>query len=239
MVTRALSRRNGIAVLALAGILATVGIGYAAIPGGDGTIKGCYALNEVSAEQKGGGTPHAKGETRIVDSAENCRAYEKAISWNQQGPKGDQGPTGATGAKGDQGAAGAACLPTNPACVGPKGDKGDTGAAGAACLPTNPACVGPKGDTGPAGTSGLSGYEIVSKVQQVDSPDVVTALCPQGKFVLGGGAETSGTEFYLDLTAPYSIVGWQASVQFDEGQDDGHFFPLPNLTVWAICAKLG
>ncbi len=38
-----INRKTGVLALATAGILATVGVGWAAIPGDDGQIKGCYA----------------------------------------------------------------------------------------------------------------------------------------------------------------------------------------------------
>jgi hypothetical protein len=83
------------------------------------------------------------GTLRIVDSAAECNVkFEKAISWNVQGPKGDTGAAGAAGAAGAKGATGAA------GAAGPAGAKGDTGAAGAA---------GGKGDAGPAGDKGDPG----------------------------------------------------------------------------------
>jgi hypothetical protein len=75
-------------VLALVAALA--GGAYAAIPGADGQIKGCYALTDGLLL----GIPHAKGDTRIVDETESCRAYEKTLKWNQKGPTGPQGPAG-------------------------------------------------------------------------------------------------------------------------------------------------
>jgi hypothetical protein len=41
-----------------------------------------------------------------------------------------RGAAGARGATGPEGAPGASCLPTNPACIGPKGDTGQQGPAG-------------------------------------------------------------------------------------------------------------
>lgn len=78
-----LTRKSSITTLALAGTLAAVGVGYAAIPGSDGVIKGCYATTNGLLL----GIPHSKGDTRIVDSAEACRSYETPLSWSQQGPR--------------------------------------------------------------------------------------------------------------------------------------------------------
>jgi hypothetical protein len=130
-----LTSKTAIVAFTLLGVLAAVGVGYAAIPGGDGTIKGCYATSKGLLL----GIPHSKGDTRIVDSGEACRSYEKTIAWNQQGPKGDQGDRGAQGATGAQGPQGA---------QGPKGDTGLTGPAGP---------QGPTGSQGPAGPQGPTG----------------------------------------------------------------------------------
>lgn len=124
------------------GILATVGVTYAAIPGADGTIQGCYATSSGVL-----GIP-SKGDLRVVDSSTDCRANEQAISWNQRGPQGDRGPAGPGGDAGPAGPAGATgpAGPVGPA--GPKGDAGNTGPAGPA---------GPTGATGPAGPQGPAG----------------------------------------------------------------------------------
>ena len=85
-----------VVVLALAvlGVLAAVGIGYAAIPSSDGVIHGC--LNTSS---------NPSGALRVIDTdaGAKCAKNEKALNFNQQGPKGDPG---APGPKGDQGAPG-------------------------------------------------------------------------------------------------------------------------------------
>lgn len=140
-----LTRKSSITTLALAGTLAAVGVGYAAIPGNDGVIKGCYATTNGLLL----GIPHSKGDTRIVDSAEACRSYETPLSWSQQGPKGDPGPQGPQGEKGDTGA------------TGPKGDTGATGATGP---------QGPKGDTGPAGAAGASDVYIARGASSLNVP---------------------------------------------------------------------
>lgn len=101
------------------------GVALAAIPGGDGTINGCYLK--------------VTGTLRVIDPAKGQHCVgnlETAISWNQHGAPGLPGP------KGDAGPA------------GPKGDTGATGATGDAGPqgPTGP--TGPQGPAGPAGPSG-------------------------------------------------------------------------------------
>lgn len=63
-------------LLALTGLGAS--IAYAAIPSADGTIHACYA--------KTGNATTYKGEVRIVDAGEACKANEAAISWNRNQP---------------------------------------------------------------------------------------------------------------------------------------------------------
>jgi hypothetical protein len=112
-----LSRKAIIPSLALLGTLTAVGVGYAAIPGGDGVIHGCYQKPGLLANE---------GALRVVDTekGQECRSNELPVEWNQKGAKGDIGPqgpkgdTGPPGPKGDQGV------------QGEQGPKGDTGAQG-------------------------------------------------------------------------------------------------------------
>jgi Collagen triple helix repeat (20 copies) len=112
----------GVAVCAACALAG--GVALAAIPGGDGTIIGCYLKTT--------------GTLRVIDPAEGQHcvgSLETAISWNQHGapglpgPKGDAGPAGP---KGDTGATGA----TGDA--GPQGSAGPAGATGPA-VPAVPA----------------------------------------------------------------------------------------------------
>ena len=88
-----LTRRSSVTVLALTGALAAVGVGYAAIPGGGGVIHGCYA--------------DLTGQLRVIDAeaGAKCAKRETALSFNQQGPKGDTGPRGLQGEPGQDGVA--------------------------------------------------------------------------------------------------------------------------------------
>ena len=103
---------------------------------------------------------------------------------------------------------GAPCLPTNPACVGPKGDKGDTGDRGA------PGANGTNGAAGAPG--GLLGYVIVYGTDvaiQAGGFAEGTALCPAGKRAVGGGFLLYGSgsnDFRLGDSGPNSSgTGWQ------------------------------
>ena len=136
-----LTRRGSIAVMALLGVLAAVGVGYAAIPSADGVIHSCY---------NAGSNP--SGQLRVIDQevGAKCSKNEKALAFNQKGPKGDIGPQGLRGEKGETGATGA----TGP--QGEQGPKGDTGQAG------------PKGDQGVPGPAGTSDAYRSSNGVQTD-----------------------------------------------------------------------
>lgn len=206
-------RHHVVAYLAL--FFALGGTAIAAIPGGDNVIDGCYAKNT--------------GLLRVVDSEasppEACRASETALSWNQQGPKGDTGeigPQGATGETGEQGPRGE---------TGPQGPQGETG---------------PAGPAGPAGE--LSGYEIVQKF--VSGPLTSgysnasgIAQCPAGKKAIGGGfslgavqSNSDDPDFEVHASSPaHAGDGWFASASTLPGegvvQTEGY--------VYAICVTYG
>jgi hypothetical protein len=69
---------------------------------------------------------NASGVLRVIAPGAACRPDETAITWNQQGPKGDVGPQGPAGPQGQQGPQGPQGAP------GPKGDTGPQGPAGPA-----------------------------------------------------------------------------------------------------------
>ncbi len=121
------ARATGIGVVGLGVVALAAGVAWATIPGGDGTIQGCYGK--------------VGGVLRVIDPAkgEKCLGVEVPVSWDQKGLKGDAGPAGALGQAGPK---------------GDKGDRGDPGAAGPAGLPGQ---AGAKGDPGPQGPPGSGG----------------------------------------------------------------------------------
>jgi hypothetical protein len=97
-----------------------------------------------------------------------------------------------TGAKGDPGA---------------KGDKGDRGDKGE---------KGDKGDKGDPGPASVPGYEQVFGSTLTIGPgagQVVSATCPSGKKVLGGGAVANSTGAVLYGSFPASDTAWHAAVR--------------------------
>jgi hypothetical protein len=82
------------AAIALLVVLGTAAIGWASIPDSAGGIHGCRHRQT--------------GALRVIDSdaRQRCSRHERALNWNQTGPRGAQGPTGPQGPPGPQGPAG-------------------------------------------------------------------------------------------------------------------------------------
>jgi hypothetical protein len=82
--------RASLAAAGLVAVLAAAAVAYGAIPGADGVIHACYDKQS--------------GQTRIYDAEDGrpkgCGKTEAAISWNQEGPKGDTGDAGPPGPPG-------------------------------------------------------------------------------------------------------------------------------------------
>jgi hypothetical protein len=94
-----ISYANVAATLAL--VCSTVGIAFAAIPGRNGTIKGCYATRS--------------GALRVISDRKRCHRGERTLSWNQRGPTGRTGAVGRTGPQGLAGQNGATKVVTRSA----------------------------------------------------------------------------------------------------------------------------
>ena len=112
------------------------------------------------------------GRLRVVDN-KGCDHDERKIVWDNRGrngARGERGPAGADGARGP---------------IGPSGPEGPPG---------------PQGDRGPAG---ISGFEVVTARTPTngfnsESPKQVTAECPNGKRVIGTGANLEASNGELD-----------------------------------------
>ena len=192
-------------------ICTAAGVAYATIPGSDNVISGCYSKQS--------------GDLRVIDTqaGKTCLSSELPISWNQRGPA---GPPGLKGDKGDVGPPGPQGLPGEKGDPGPQGPAGEKGEPGGA------------GPVGPAGPAGVSGYERVGN--SVNVPQLatryVTAECPAGKRVLGGGFDAdNGTGGSLNpfVNRPSSgIEGWTAAAF------NGDLIFELRLSVYAICANV-
>jgi len=124
------SRPSAATVIGTVALVAALGGGaYAAIPGEDGEIDGCY--------------DNRQGQLRVIDPSTGaaCNKNETAISWNQKGPKGDTGPQGDAGPQGETGPPG----PAGPQGeTGPKGDPGTPGTSQARVFTREPFDLGPQ-----------------------------------------------------------------------------------------------
>ena len=103
---------------------------------------------------------------------------------------------------------------------GPKGDKGD------------------RGDPGPQGPAGLTGLERVtaSSCCNSNSSQAVTASCPAGKKVVGGGgfATTAPATVVLFRSEPLAdLSGWQAA-----GKETVSTTGTWGVGAFAVCANV-
>jgi type VI secretion system secreted protein Hcp len=87
-----ISRTLKIALPLAAALGAGTAVAIAAIPGADGTIRGCYPTAD----------PNARA-LRIIEETQTCATTEQLLTWNQSGPTGPQGPPGDPGPPGDSG----------------------------------------------------------------------------------------------------------------------------------------
>ncbi len=144
--------------------------------------------------------------------ASRCARGDAKLTWNEVGPTGPQGATGAKGATGDTGATGAT------------GANGATGATGARGVQGN---TGVQGAIGPQGPPGVSNYSVESQTTIVSSSasvGSVTATCPAGDRVLGGGGGVpTPTAMVVFSSAPASgpTVGWTVEAGTTTGDSVG------------------
>jgi hypothetical protein len=106
---------------------------------------------------------------------------------------------------------------------GPKGDKGDPGTPGAKGAP------GPQGPIGPQGAPGVSGYEVVNVIRVLlgnQANQTMSAACPNGKRVLGGGVILFDRRQQLMASYPQSPNAWIAQVTTTSGAPIGVHTPV-------------
>ncbi len=118
----------------------------------------------------------------------------------------------------------------------PVGQRGPQGARG---LPGTAGAQGPAGPAGPSGAQGppgVSGLEQVSKstASNSDNAKFITAQCPTGKKVVGGGVRVSGPgeqSVAVTRSDPSDSRTWEAEAH-------EHFSTTSDwsLTAYALCA---
>ena len=168
---------------------AAAGIAYATIPDGNNVYSACMLKNV--------------GTVRLIDPSlpsgsllSHCTGFEKEVTWNGQGVKGDTGATGPQGPQGLQGQQG----PQGP--QGPQGVKGDTGATGPAGAGLAKVIRG--GTYG--GVSGLGVYAGTGFTITTNSPGNYTITFPPGTW-----------SCYPIATFQSFFGGPQADIQFASG----------------------
>lgn len=179
-----------------------------------------------------------------------------------RGPTGPKGPTGDTGAQGIQGQTGATGAKGalgdtgDTGSIGPKGATGDAGPQGATGQQGPTGSTGAQGATGdqgatgsqgPAGTSGISNYSVqvatgtLSTTVGQSAVETLTATCPNGTQVFGGGASSVSQEAYLRDSQPGYSGGqtsndWTATWLVKARNAQGDTF---SLDVVAYCGNIG
>ncbi|MBA3747272.1 MAG: type VI secretion system tube protein Hcp [Solirubrobacterales bacterium] len=191
---RAHSRTAKIALPTVAALGAGGAFAAAAIPGGDGTVTGCYT--------SAGG---AQGNLRVIDEGETCGKNETQIKWNQKGVPGERGPEGPIGPQGSDGPPGPAGANGTEAILiggealnsgradafveidGIKGESNDSKLADAIDIKsfsfgvTNTAAVGSGGGGIGAGRASFSSFKF-NKLYDASSPPLFAATA-SGKHI--------------------------------------------------------
>jgi hypothetical protein len=169
-------RKRGLRMLLGATAIFVIGAGvaWAAIPGSNGVINGCYEKRT--------------GILRVIDveAGKQCLSFETPISWNQQGRQGDVGATGATGPAGPQGERGATGSQGPEGARGAPGQPGPQGEQGAAGLQGPQGSQGPQGEQGRQGPAGPPG-----EIGSIES--VRGATCVSGGVTGGVDPEVGAT----------------------------------------------
>jgi hypothetical protein len=253
----------------LAGAAIAGGVAYASIPDSGGVIHACYrsdsgavrlidAPDETCLDGEIAVQWNVRGEAGPPGPA-GPAGPAGAGSLNWRGAYAGSKSYGAGDAVSYDGSSwiatatiAATCQPNDPICVllnapganadwsllARKGDAGATGAAGSAGPVGQP---GPQGPAGPQGPPGVSGYQVV------EGPTVTivygkasTAVCPPGKFALGGGYLVSGSlvaatgVLVLSSRPVNSGTAWEIATR-------PLSYPIPSpLTqrAYAICANV-
>ena len=204
-------RANAVAYVAL----------FCALGGTSAYAAGVLAPNSVGAKQlKRAAVNTNKIKSNAINSSRvrngSLRAVDFAPGQIPAGARGPQGAAGTPGATGPAGADGQDGAPGATGATGPAGAQGIQGQPGA----TGP--EGPRGFQGVQGVPGVSGIQrVAAYVDYVNSEyHSVTATCPAGKKVIGGGVWTSTylNESDLEVNNSYptdDLSGWSVKVRFE------------------------
>jgi len=202
-----LARRGRILVFALVGSLATVamaGAVYASVPSSDGVIHSCFNTS---------GNP--SGAVRVIDAetGAKCAKNEKALNFNQTGPKGDQGIQGIQGIQGVPGA---------------DGTDGTNGVDGT---------DGTNGTNGTDGTNGVDGTSDVHQASNGTNGGALSVSVPAGSYLVMAYAKVanSDTDFQNGVCSVQGIV--VASEPIQPG-NDGQNLPIMGTVTLASAGTI-
>jgi hypothetical protein len=207
------TRKANITVIALLGVLAAVGVGYAAIPSAHGVIHSCYNAS---------GNP--SGTLRVIDveAGAKCSKNERALNFNQRGPKGDTGPQGPQGPTGE---------------TGPAGPAGTDGAAG----PAGPAgAAGPPGPQGPAGTTAAYHARVAGAPVISDEAEhvVVSRFLPAGSYSVHARATLNpATTLAVGRSGNFGCYLYAGQAELDRAEERSAEFSLtgaPNVSLLGV-----
>jgi Collagen triple helix repeat (20 copies) len=115
---------------------------------------------------------------------------------------------------------------------GPVGGPGSQGAPGPAGTPGPRGAPGPQGQPGTSGSAGVGGYEIISTHQTLplNGSIEVTATCPTGERVIGGGYVAPSVLDTASSSKPEGDTGWRVEFKSNGGNGDA--------SAYAICASV-
>jgi hypothetical protein len=83
----------------------------------------------------------------------------------------------------------------------------------------------------------VSGIEIVTVPNQTQSDKTdITASCPTGKTLVGGGAETNNVDAWVTSSAPGTVASGKATTWVADAKERNSTNANWTLTVYAICA---
>ncbi|HTA11846.1 MAG TPA: hypothetical protein VK765_00395 [Solirubrobacteraceae bacterium] len=180
-----------LALSTIALVAALGGGAWAAIPGPEGIIHGCYNRHS--------------GTVRVIDTAtrQRCRRRESELDWDETGPPGPRGGGGKTGPQGKQGKQGV---------PGKNGNSATNGAPGAPGV-SNAYTAGQSGSVGlsstPIGVLTLSvpgGDYVVTASAKLTNADAGPGATEQAtcqlKNVSSGGSEASASAAIPFVSAP-------------------------------------
>jgi hypothetical protein len=111
---------------------------------------------------------------------------------------------------------------------------GETALAWNQTGPQGPAGTpGPQGQPGTPGPAGVAGYEIISthETLPLNGSIEVTATCPTGKRVIGGGYVAPSVLDSASSSRPEGDNGWRVEFKSNGGSGDA--------SAYAICASVG